>query len=67
MKLKATYETEVYISNGGYLAIKQKDHLGNEDPVVILSPDQARAVMNEFQRLLDDPSWWNEIENEDEE
>ncbi len=66
MKLKATYETEVYISEGGYLCIKQKDFTGNEDAVVMFSPEQATLVANEMFRLAHDAGWW-ELGSSDEE
>ncbi|PLC40481.1 hypothetical protein C0Q88_22005 [Ralstonia pickettii] len=66
MKLKATYETEVYISKGGYLCIRQKDQLGNDDPVVMLSPAQAKLVADEMLRLTADAEWWEESDTESE-
>lgn len=66
MKLKATLETEVYISQGGYLAIKQRDQLGGrDDPVILLSPHQAQLVAQEIGLLLQDLSWWSDMEDED--
>ncbi|MGF6856020.1 hypothetical protein [Paraburkholderia sp. CI3] len=59
IKLKATLETEVYISQGGYLAINQENNIG-EESTVILSPDQARVVVKEIERQLEDTSWWEE-------
>ncbi|WP_175920365.1 hypothetical protein [Burkholderia pyrrocinia] len=59
IKLKATHETEVYISQGGYLAISQ-DSGDGEDAIVILSPEQARVVAKEIMRQLEDTSWWDE-------
>lgn len=59
IKLKATHETEVYISRGGYLAISQ-DSGDGEDSIVILSPEQARVVAKEITRQLEDTSWWEE-------
>lgn len=37
MRLKPTFETDVYISAGGYFAISQT-HLMGEEEVVLLSP-----------------------------
>lgn len=38
MKLKATLETSVYVSKGGYLCIKQPAHYGCDDAVRIGGP-----------------------------
>jgi DNA-binding transcriptional regulator YiaG len=48
MKLKTAYETEIYISEAGYLAIKQPDPMGGDPSIVILSPDQARRIAEEI-------------------
>ncbi|HJS45659.1 MAG TPA: hypothetical protein VJ753_04580 [Rhizomicrobium sp.] len=66
MKIKATYETEVYICQSGYIAIKQHDGLGDEPQIVLLSPGQAEAITGEFRRLLQSQNeWWTEVENEE--
>ncbi|WP_343726668.1 hypothetical protein [Burkholderia seminalis] len=64
IKLKPSYETEVYISQGGYLTIKQDTGIGKE-AIVMLSPEQAKAVANELFRQLDDTSWWDETTSTD--
>jgi len=59
MKLKPTFETDVYISDGGYFAIRQENSMGEED-TVILSPDQLRAVMAYARaQLRTSKTWWN--------
>lgn len=58
MKLKGSYETEVYISTGGYLCIKQEDRLRGGDSIVMLSPEQARLVVQEISSCLEDTTWW---------
>ncbi len=62
MKLKAAYETEVYISNGGYLCLRQSDPAGGDDSVVMLSEEQAKLVAKEIERLLRDGGWWEASE-----
>lgn len=66
--IKATYETEIFINKPGYLTIKQQDSIGNEPEVVMLSPEQARAVIDEMERLLKlQDQWWqstSEVEDE---
>ncbi|WP_275628811.1 hypothetical protein [Pseudomonas sp. 273] len=62
MKLKPTFETDVYISHGGYFAISQTPSMGEED-LVLLSPDQLRAVMAHARILLrTEKTWWPEKE-----
>ncbi|HBO5633773.1 hypothetical protein MUB13_28015 [Pseudomonas aeruginosa] len=55
MKLPATYQTEVYPTGSGYLAIKQHDAVQDEDEIVLLSFEQARLVAHELLRLADEP------------
>lgn len=58
MRLKATYETETYLSEEGYFVIRQTMGSGEED-LVWLSPDQLRAVMAHARRLLrSEKTWW---------
>lgn len=56
MKLSAHYETITYMSAGGYYAIKQDDLLGNEPAIILLKPDQLRALIKDMTAALDDPS-----------
>ena len=59
MKLKSTMATEIYVSEAGYIAIKQLGDHGAEDDIVVLSPEQAKVVALELNRLADDfgPEW----------
>jgi hypothetical protein len=61
MRLKASYETESYISKGGYYAIKQVDPM-QEEQIVLLSPTQLRKLAEDIQEALGDETWWNEGE-----
>ena len=59
MKLKPTFETDAYISEGGYFAIRQEDSMGEED-TILLSPEQLRAVMAYARvQLRTSKTWWN--------
>lgn len=59
MKLKPTFETDVYISEGGYFAIRQENSMGEED-TILLSPEQLRAVMAYARvQLRTSKTWWN--------
>lgn len=64
-KIKSTDETHVYISRSGYLAIKQVSNLG-EESVIALSPHQAKLVADELYRQLEDTSWWEDAESDEE-
>lgn len=59
MKLRATYETEVFRSDADYIVINQTDHTGEEQGIV-LSAWQARQIAKEIARLVrempDNPS-----------
>lgn len=62
MRLKPTFETDVYISDGGYFALSQTSSMGEED-VVLLSPDQLRSVPAYARILLrTEKTWWSESE-----
>jgi hypothetical protein len=58
LKIRATYETEVYTTQAGYVAIKQEDPVDREDSVVLLSADQLAVVISELQGLLDAREEW---------
>lgn len=57
MKLKSVDETHVYISENGYLAIKQVNGMG-EESLILLSQDYARIVADEITKLVNDDTWW---------
>lgn len=57
LRLKPTYETEIYTTQGGYVAIKQDDRLG-EESTVILTAAQLPDVIRELQALHDDRESW---------
>jgi hypothetical protein len=53
MKLKAHFETETYMTEGGYYAIKQDDYMGGREPsLILLKPDQIRALIKDMQEAL---------------
>lgn len=63
MKLKAVLETETYISDGGYYAIKQIDRTYGDESVVILSPSQLKELIADMTTHYVNSDWW-EAENE---
>lgn len=58
--LKGSSETEVFVSQAGYIAIKQGDD------VVSLSSAQARRVADMILQLADISAEWEELENTEE-
>lgn len=54
MKLQATYETEIYIGDTGYIVIKQAGPVTEEESFVFLSADQAALVAGEMQKLVNE-------------
>ncbi len=58
LKIRATYATEVYTTQGGYVAIKQDDPMGGDDSTVLLSAEQLEVVIGELQALLDTREDW---------
>lgn len=59
MKLKQHYETEAYVSAGGYYAIKQEDWQGVE-MLVLLSKEQARRIRDDITAMLRE-DWIEEV------
>lgn len=68
MRLKASFETELFINQGGYYAIKQDvfcERCGDEHSAVIqLTPKQMRAIMADMKENLKIAGdWFSEVEN----
>lgn len=53
MKLQPEYETECYLTESGYYAIKQPNPYGEEDQVVLLSRAQVKKVVADMHSALD--------------
>ena len=64
MKLKAVFETETYISEGGYYVIKQTDNNYDEASVIKLSPAQLKELIADMTAHYVASNWWG-AENED--
>jgi hypothetical protein len=58
MKIKVQYETEAYISEGGYFCIKQD--VWGEDHLVMLSRDQCRLLAAELAKAAKNKDWWQD-------
>jgi hypothetical protein len=55
-----TVETEIYLTEGGYVAIKQPAQNESGDHVCLLSADQLPELIRELQALYDDRKTWEE-------
>ena len=59
MRLKQTFETECYISEGGYYVIKQENPGEEEfESTILLSPLQVESIIKHMQASMMDTSWW---------
>lgn len=64
MKIQATYQTEVFINDNGYIAIGQAcTPVG--DPLVELSRHQAWKVARELLRLANEDNNWPDDSSKD--
>ena len=61
MKLNAHYETETYMTESGYYAIRQDDPYG----VILLKPEQLRAMIKDMAVALEHPEWFETARGED--
>lgn len=59
MKIRATYETETYLSESGYFAVRQERH-NEEDQIVLLSPSQLTLLIEEMKLAVQDQEWWTD-------
>ena len=60
MKIKAQHETEAYVSESGYYAIKQQREILGEQ-IVLLSPKQLELIIEDMTAAIDyQADWWTE-------
>jgi hypothetical protein len=55
-----TVETEIYTTEGGYVAIKQPAPTAAHEQICLLSVDQLPQLIRELQLLYDDRKSWEE-------
>ena len=55
-----TVDTEIYTTEGGYVAIKQPTPNADSEQVCLLSADQLPELIRELQTLYDDRRTWEE-------
>jgi len=55
-----TVDTEIYTTEGGYVAIKQPAPSADVEQVCLLSADQLPELIRELQTLYDDRRKWEE-------
>lgn len=53
-------ETEIYTTEGGYVAIQQPAPTAAEQQICLLSADQLPQLIRELQTLYDDRKSWEE-------
>lgn len=53
-------ETEIYTTEGGYVAIQQPAPTAAEQQICLLSADQLPQLIHELQALYDDRKSWEE-------
>lgn len=63
MKLKASLETETFISEAGYYTLKQENFM-DENQIISLTPAQMVHIIRDMQEWLSDPSWYSEMAGE---
>lgn len=65
MKLLNSYETEFYVSDSGYLVIRQAGLDSLDYVEIIMTPEQTRTLFNLSTELLDQQkASWTGIANE---
>lgn len=62
MKIKASFETETYVSEGGYYVIKQENS-EQDQQTVLLTPPQLRLIMKDMRKALSDTDWFSQVED----
>jgi hypothetical protein len=55
-----TVETEIYTTEGGYVAIRQPAPAADQQQICLLSADQLPQLIRELQTLYDERKAWEE-------
>lgn len=53
-------DTQMYVAEGGYVALQQSAQPTGNDQVVLLSAEQLPELIRELQALYDDRKTWEE-------
>jgi hypothetical protein len=56
--IKGLIQTDIYTTEGGYVALKQPSQLGGDDSICLLSVDQLPDVIGELQTLYANRQRW---------
>jgi hypothetical protein len=59
-KITGPVDTEIYTTEGGYVAIKQPAPSAESEQVCLLSADQLPELIRELQALYDNRQTWDE-------
>lgn len=65
MKLSAHYETETYMTESGYYAIRQDDPHGGDPVIILLKHEQLRAMIKDMAVALEHPEWFETARGEE--
>lgn len=63
IKMKAQFETDIFLSEGGYVSILQKGAL-EDDQLIILSLEQVKVLAAELGEYAENGAWWSDREDE---
>jgi hypothetical protein len=58
--IKGLIQTDIYTTEGGYVALKQPSEFGGDDSICLLSVDQLPDVIGELQTLYADRQRWED-------
>jgi hypothetical protein len=57
MKVRPQYGVETYLSEGGYLVIRQE--ITGEEATILLSPQECFLLSVELKKLAQHSTWWS--------
>jgi hypothetical protein len=62
--IDGTIETEVFVTEGGFVAIRQPARLDRSDQICRLSADQILPIVRELEALYHNRREWDEVSPE---
>jgi hypothetical protein len=63
-QIDGAIETQVFVTEGGFVAIRQPARLDRTDQICLLSADQILPIVRELQALYDNRREWDEVSPE---
>ena len=64
MKIKPQFGLDIGVSKGGYLRIAQSRPYADGEDIVLLSPNEARLLIEQLQEMSGG-DWWSSFEAEE--